>query len=140
MSQEIQSSPDVQSRKWRPALTWLLSIVAWLIIVGIAVLIAWPRAHDVEGQESPAAAMARLMTQQLQARYLVAAADFFQMNKSQFADAAQTLNVGPVDQRLRAVVVTGEVAGPKAAWEQLQELQSKIEAQGVVLTAEQSEV
>ena len=44
---------------------------------------------------------------------------------------AKKLNTGSVGQRLRAVIVTGELAGPEEAVEQLHRLDERLAEQGI---------
>ncbi|HET6884168.1 MAG TPA: type II CAAX endopeptidase family protein [Pirellulales bacterium] len=93
--------------------------IAWGVIVAVAVWIIWH--HSQEDPPAKKAAEQRLFgpIADWQARYLVGAAKLFPEKEGrQFATAAPVDN-GPIEQRLRAVVVVGEISGPQEATEKL---------------------
>ncbi|MGH7136261.1 MAG: lysostaphin resistance A-like protein, partial [Pirellulales bacterium] len=97
--------------------------IAWCVIVGVATLVIWR--HGQPDRREKRFIENRLLSviSDWQARYLVGAAKLFPDKESQqFADAA-AVDSGPMDQRLRGVVVVGEISGPKAAAEKLDAVQ-----------------
>jgi membrane protease YdiL (CAAX protease family) len=56
-----------------------------------------------------------------------------------YADA-RDLNTGPVEQRLRFVVLAGELAGPQRAQEQLDALSRRLDAAGKTMTPAETDV
>src|SRR5262249_42999434 len=69
--------------------------------------------------------MAKVQEHQL--RYLVGAANLLKRDP-QLYEQAKLLNTGPVRQRLRFVVVAGELAGPEEALRQLEKLRARLRA------------
>src|SRR5690242_5602547 len=74
---------------------------------------------------------------ELQARYLVGAKSLLNGPGKDLYEHAKALNNGPVDRRLRFVVLAGELAGPEEALTQLNELDAKLVKAGVNETPEQ---
>src|SRR5207253_3421046 len=72
---------------------------------------------------------AGVVTLQLQARYIVGAAQF--TSKSAFESEALKLNNGPIQRRLRVIILVGELAGPVRAEELLSDLESQIAKQAI---------
>lgn len=103
--------------------------IAWCVIVVVAALVIWR--HGQPDRREKQVIENRLLARvgDWQSRYLVGAAKMFpQKESSQFADAAP-VDSGPIDQRLRAVAVVGEISGAKAAAAKLRAVQNQIERQ-----------
>ncbi len=110
------------SRRGRP---W----IAWCVIVGVAGFVVWQNSQP--GPQAKRAVGNRLLgvVADWQVRYLVGAARTFpQQASKQFADAAP-VDSGPIEQRLRNVVVAGEISGPKAAAKKLERLDKTLQKQ-----------
>ncbi|MHB1421904.1 MAG: CPBP family intramembrane glutamic endopeptidase [Gemmataceae bacterium] len=117
---KTEMPPCVSSpRKGRP-------LLAWLIILGVVVFILW-RYQTAEPREQQ---RYDLVTVRLQGRYLVGLAELYERfqganNSSRAAmyqQAKDSLNRGTYAQRLRFVVLAGELKGPDEAREQLRQL------------------
>jgi membrane protease YdiL (CAAX protease family) len=78
----------------------------------------------------------RLM--QIQARYFVGAKDLFHIPGKDLYEQSNGMNSGRVEQRLRFVVLAGELAGPAEARGQLDQLDAKLKEAGVEETPEQA--
>ncbi|MBY0528095.1 MAG: CPBP family intramembrane metalloprotease [Gemmataceae bacterium] len=114
-------------------------ILAWIVVLALVGFIVWHRARPVPQGES--ANRYAGMVVQMQSRYLVGAAEFLRALGQPPADlAVQTaaLNTGPIDQRLRVAAVTGELAGPQAALDQLDDLERRLANQSLNPNAEQA--
>ncbi len=96
--------------------------LAWLVIAGCVVFTAWSQMQRSERTASPEADRQGLVVMQLQARYLVGLADLLKQNQTQLAAQAELLNTGGVGQRLRYVVLIGELQGPAQGREAAQRL------------------
>jgi membrane protease YdiL (CAAX protease family) len=115
------------------------TVLAWIAIVLLVGLVLYM--HTREGPAAiPAPGEAvdvRLM--ELQARYFVGAKSFFpQQGKELYDKAEETLDTGPLDQRLRFVVLAGELGGAAEARAQLRVLSAKLLQAGVKETPEQA--
>jgi membrane protease YdiL (CAAX protease family) len=115
------------------------TVLAWIVIVVLVGLVLY--LHTVPRLDAPAApgenVDVRLM--ELQARYFVGAKSFFpQQGKELYDKAEETLNTGPLDRRLRFVVLSGELAGAAEARAQLNALPAKLLQAGVEETAKQA--
>ncbi|HYV37735.1 MAG TPA: type II CAAX endopeptidase family protein [Gemmataceae bacterium] len=133
--------PPEPRRRW----TWValtMGILAWCVIIVVATAIAAGERNSEEklgetaGKES-----INLLTMRAQARYLLGARDtlsqFSPGSEHQIAAQVNTLNVGPLDQRLRYVVLVGELQGPDAAVKALDDLDALIARNNAKLTQEQ---
>src|SRR6516164_6865211 len=85
-------------------------ILAWIVIIGLVVFLYARQAHLSEERASSPNDQTDALTMQLQARYLVGAAQFTE--KSAFESQIVALNTGPVSRRLRAIILIGEISGP----------------------------
>jgi membrane protease YdiL (CAAX protease family) len=124
---DLPPPPAPPPRKGRP-------VLAWLVIVGVIVFLQW------RNREAPAALLETLdlVTMQMQARYLVGAANLpVPGGKPQelYKQAETTLNRGGYGQRLRFAAVAGELAGPAKARERLRLLE-QARAEGKVHPSE----
>jgi len=99
--------------------------IAWCVIVAMAALVIWRHGQPDRREKRFIENRLLSVVSDWQARYLVGAAKLFPDKESkQFADAAP-VGSGPIDQRLRSVVVVGEISGPKSAAEKLNTVQAK---------------
>lgn len=105
-------------RKGRP-------LLAWCLILAAVAFILW-RYSTTSLQDRQ---RYDLVTMRLQGRYLVGMAEFLgrrKINRYQiYAEARQSLNRGTYAQRLRFVVLAGELQDPGEALEELQQLDDK---------------
>jgi membrane protease YdiL (CAAX protease family) len=123
--------PPPTYRRGRPLLAWLVIV----IIVGLILTagsIRPSRAKTAVQQHKQ-----QLRLEDVQIRYLVGANEFLkalgQPRQDLYAQARSALK-GPIDQRLRLVVIGGELQGPEEALQQLDQLQNE---KGSELTTEQ---
>jgi membrane protease YdiL (CAAX protease family) len=121
-------------RRGRPVLAWIAIVLLVVLMVGMQMAPA-PSAAPETGDQ------AALVLVQLQGRLLVGAAalEGKEQSKELFAQA-ESLNHGPLDQRLRFLVLAGELAGPQEAQKQLRELNEKLAANHVHPTPEETEL
>ena len=108
---EPEPVPPPRRRSW----AWL----AWLVIAGLCGYVVFLR--DSAGEKA-AAADDRLGTSlvKVQGRYLVGAEDVLRTRFS--SESVQGFRKGSVDQRLRFIVLAGELAGPAKALQELEGL------------------
>jgi membrane protease YdiL (CAAX protease family) len=117
---EAPSSPLPTRKGW--------PLLAWLVILAAVGFILWRHAApDRVNQER-----FDLLVMRLQARYLVGLSASPQsspfgpnMRETLFAEAKNNLNRGTYAQRLRFVVLAGELKGPAEARQQLSQLQAR---------------
>jgi membrane protease YdiL (CAAX protease family) len=104
------------------------TIAAW-IAIGLLVAVAAAGQRWRPRNDQPATAGKPgedLAVFNLQARYMVGAASMMPHTASGLYRQAQALDTGSVDQRVRFVVLAGELAGPQQALAKLDELDGKI--------------
>jgi membrane protease YdiL (CAAX protease family) len=108
---------------------WVWTFLAWLVIAGVVGLVI---VRNALHKSSPAAAMVEgLVTIQMQGRYLVGAANLGLPGanpRSLYEQARDSLDHGSYSQRLRFVVLAGELAGPDEALESLDRLEADRES------------
>jgi membrane protease YdiL (CAAX protease family) len=104
------------------------TIAAWIAIgLLVAVAAAGQRWRPRDDQPATAGKPGEdLAVFNLQARNMVGAASMMPHSASDLYRQAQALDTGSVDQRVRFVVLAGELAGPQQALAKLDELDGKI--------------
>jgi membrane protease YdiL (CAAX protease family) len=112
--------------------------VAWVVILGIVGVEAFG-GHFVPASAQTAARDERmgLLVMRMQARYLVGAQATF--HPPGMYEQAKLLNTGPVGQRLRFVVLAGELRGPQEAHRQLRKLDVALAKNGRTYTPRQAD-
>jgi hypothetical protein len=116
-AEPLTPQPVIPERKGHPVIAWIVICLCIGIVLAPRFL---PAAQEEQKDETVS-----LVTIKMQAKYLVGLTTFLGKN-SAFAGQAKALNTGPIDQRLRAIVLEAELSGPKAALDALKELQDKI--------------
>jgi membrane protease YdiL (CAAX protease family) len=106
-------------------------LLAWLGILGLVVLTIWhpwvSRFEEAGGHGSKAA---DLLALRIQGQYAVGAGGLFPAGeRSKLYEQLKSLNKGSVGERLRFVVLAGELVGPEEARKQLQDLQAMMDRQ-----------
>jgi membrane protease YdiL (CAAX protease family) len=111
--------------------------VAWVVILGIVSVEAFG-GYFVPASAQAAARDERLglVVMRMQARYLVGAEVTF--HPPGMYEQAKLLNTGTVGQRLRFVVLAGELRGPKEAHHQLRQLDVALAKKGRTYTPPQA--
>src|SRR5262245_40237850 len=108
--------PVTPQKKGRPFLAWTVIVVAVLFIVLLHNEVGWfrdlARVLDPGADASEGSDAASSMVMRMQARYLVGAADWLPIYRQPLYAQARAWNTGPVEERLRYVVLAGELAGP----------------------------
>ncbi len=103
-------------------------LVAWgviLVVIGL-VLLRNAREHLQEAASSGAADEPRnQVLLEMTGRYDVAAGNIFPAIKGELYRQLETFNTGPLNDRLRFVVLTGELRGPDEALQQLDALRQQ---------------
>src|SRR5438552_9734729 len=124
-------APNVPDRVYGPPPPWwtrirpvavALAVLAWAVVATLVFLIAalQPAARESTA-ETAAANKLNLYLLRTQARYMLGVRELFAgfSNDQQTYTQAQALNTGSIDQRLRFVVLAGELQGPDEALKQL---------------------
>jgi len=104
-------------------------ILAWSAIVVLVAGIYFLQTYRSEKRAAADNDQAGVVTLQLQARYIVGAAQF--TSKSAFESEALKLNNGPIQRRLRVIILEGELADPARAEELFSDLESQIAKQAI---------
>jgi membrane protease YdiL (CAAX protease family) len=114
---------------------WVWAALAWIVILAI---MGWGVLAKYVLVEPPQAAARDerlgLVTMRMQARYYVGA---HTVAGSPLYEQAKALNTGPVSQRLRFIVLAGELRDPIEARQQLWHLDAALARKGLTYTPEQ---
>ncbi|QDU98174.1 type II CAAX endopeptidase family protein [Lignipirellula cremea] len=138
-----------------PGINWSLSGKLWagvswgviLVIVGLFLFSPYRRAANLdpleeaaeEAPESPHSTPDSVVFE-LQAKYLVGAGQLPGISKEElFQEGRRLFNSGPMDRRFRFITLTGEMAGPTAALEELSSLQELLKKHQHRLTEQEQE-
>jgi membrane protease YdiL (CAAX protease family) len=125
--------PVAPQKKGRP-------VLAWIVIVALVGLIVWQ--HNAAPPAGSSESVAEDIDVRIMGRYLVGLKDLSKLAgkdiSKELYDSAKSLNTGPLDRRLRFVVLAGELAGPQEAQAQLEQIEGKRAEEGVQKTAEQA--
>ncbi|MBM83601.1 MAG: hypothetical protein CMJ78_23835 [Planctomycetaceae bacterium] len=120
---EEPAEPETQRRG--------LSFVAWFVIILVAGTVVFlqhgtapPKQEKAEGEQTQESLQLYMM--ELQGKYLVGVAQLDENQKKTLYQSAGPMNSGPVVNRLRFVVLAGELMGPKESLTQLATLQDKL--------------
>jgi membrane protease YdiL (CAAX protease family) len=127
-----------------PRWGWVTTALAWLVILGLAGLMAvLVRRQEQLRAESGEDSLGLLHSREV-GRFLVGSKAVVAAagTKQPPADAEQvkTLNTGTVEQRLRYLVTVGELLGPAKVLEEIDALQLRMKAQGVEPTKKQTQL
>ena len=112
-------------------------LIAWLVVIGVtgfSVAATQMQHADPDANESEQIQLAIL---EMQARYFVGAADLSGPSKIQLADQAKLFYRGSLKERLAASILLGELAGPTAALDQLESLDTALLESEISLTEEE---
>src|SRR5205807_394612 len=116
-AEPLTPQPAILERKGHPIIAWIVICLCVAFILRQQFL---PAAQGEQQDETIS-----LINMKMQAKYLVGCGALLGKNAA-FAGQAKNLNTGPIDQRLRAIVLEGELSGPKAALDALKDLQNRI--------------
>jgi membrane protease YdiL (CAAX protease family) len=118
----------------------LLAGGAWLLIVAFVVgNVVLNQLAKETPREAAAEGSLNLYLMRAQSRYLLGTSEWGSgVNKHElYVQAQTTLNTGPVEQRLRFIVMAGELEGPEEALLQLRELRKRLRANKIQPTKDQ---
>lgn len=115
-------------------------IVAWIIILALVMLMVFAPRSEPEAADPVAGGGIGQTVMEMQSKYLVGAAEMPGGDGAQFFQQAQALNTGPIDNRLRFVVLAGELADASEAVEQLDRLSKQLESSHTEPTADHAKI
>jgi membrane protease YdiL (CAAX protease family) len=102
-------------------------LLAWAVIVGVVAFLLWRSWATRQAAGEDRGERASSIVLRLQGRYVVGAAGFVPAgDRKKLYDQLTSLNTGPVRQRLRFVVLAGELQGPDEALRQLDGLRARL--------------
>ena len=117
-----------------------MPIIAWIVIIALVSFIVL-RGREIPETESSGQSQIAERAFEFQCKYLVGAASFAAGTGQQLYDQVATqLNTGPVSNRIRFVILAGELVGAGEADQKLAELQEAIDKHDVELTATEETV
>lgn len=107
------------------------AVAAWVVIIAVSGGMFYLQSVGGEKarQENTTSGFTLRMLE-IQGKYIVATSSSFGMDREQAYEQSKPINQGPIDVRLRFVVLAGELAGAEEALTQLDELQRLIEQRG----------
>jgi membrane protease YdiL (CAAX protease family) len=115
-------------------------ILAWIVIILLVALVVWQHMSPPPAAATAATEGFDLQIMQMQARYLVGAKNLFNLPGQDLYAQAKGLNTGTLEQRLRFIILAGELEGPAEARAQLKQLDAKLVQAGIQETPEQAEL
>ncbi|TMQ33512.1 MAG: hypothetical protein E6K70_12705 [Planctomycetota bacterium] len=121
-----------ERRKGQPVIAWIVIFLCCAFILATHYLPDLKNKNLQEG--GPTSTVV-----ELQARYLVGAGELLNARPAMYAQA-KALDTGPVEQRLRFIVVAGELVGPDEALQRIKGLRQRLRDNGVELTPKQDEL
>jgi membrane protease YdiL (CAAX protease family) len=130
------AAPPLPTLPPRRGVAWLAWLVI-LLVVGFELL--WPRLRPGKPKADGPDAARRILAD-VQVRQIVGWAEVFGQRAALYAEAKKTLDTGPVEERLRFVVLAGELEGPDEALAQLQRLRDQAAQQGIETTEDERAV
>jgi membrane protease YdiL (CAAX protease family) len=143
MSAPSEATPPAETPAIRKQSKGQLALIWAAIIAGVGFML-WYRTHHPVEYTPDEAEQAAYVVMQMQARYLVGATELLNLmaekspglqgmmgTKQSLYSQAESLNTGPIGQRLRFIPLAGELAGPGEALKQLRLLEEKAGGDGV---------
>lgn len=112
------------------------TVLAWIGIVFLVGLVLWLHTVSPPAAAPPSGPGLDVRLMQMQARYLVGLKDLGAPGKDLYAQA-KAMNSGRVEQRLRFVILAGELEGAAEARAQLRQLEDKLTKANLEKTPEQ---
>jgi membrane protease YdiL (CAAX protease family) len=138
--------PPPPPRNWGVDVT--LAVLAWAVVVGLVLFARFPHAAPREFTPpavQPPAGMkpppdARDVILSFQCRAILGLKELtMPAQKAQVVHDAEMLNTGPVNQRLRAIVLLADLDGPERGTQLLQDLDRQLREAGHWYSGEQAE-
>jgi membrane protease YdiL (CAAX protease family) len=139
LADEAESVPP---RRFYPV-AFFLALAAWGLVVVLVVAAAIRASLDTAEAAEPSSPDKdiHIYLFRTQARYIVGTHEWFKgqpaASKEQMFEQAKSLFAGTINQRLRFVVLAGELAGPDEALDYLKKLDDLVEKNNTAYTPEQ---
>ena len=115
--------------------------LAWAAIAACTILTVYAQNNtELPADDARAGNLTRDAMLDFQGRYWVAAAELARREGVELETGLEFLDSGDPSQRLRYLVLLGELEGPKRALEELEELRGRLREAGVELTEKQAAV
>lgn len=115
-------------------------VLAWIVIAGCVLAVFAYQYERGKGPEHEAAPQQALGGMRTQGRYLLGSSEMVKQQGQDPAKQAAALDTGGFDQRLRYVILIGELSGPERAREQLRKLDEWVGRQKVELSPTQKQL
>ncbi|HZT82505.1 MAG TPA: hypothetical protein VFA26_19915, partial [Gemmataceae bacterium] len=132
-AEPVPPTPPLPPRRGVAWLAWLVI----LLVVGFEVV--WPHLRRARERVGGPDTAERVLAE-VQVRQVVGWADLFDNRPLLYAEAKKSMDTGPVADRLRFLVVAGELQGPGEALTQLGQLEQRLQQQRIEPTEEQRTV
>lgn len=117
------------------------AVPAWIVIVLVSGGMFYLQSNSgKKGQQEGTTSSFMLRMLEVQGKYVVASSNKFGMDRERAFEQSKAINHGPIDVRLRYVVLAGELAGAEEALNQLDELQRQIEQRSKHTTETQQQL
>jgi len=131
MPETVTNSPPDPLVPPKRGVAWLAWVVI-LLIVGFQFF--WPRLRPVRPKAAGEDRVQRVL-ESVQVRQLVGMAEVLGQRPALYVEAKKALDTGPVADRLRFIVLAGELMGPDEALDQLRQLGEQTAQQGIEMNA-----
>jgi membrane protease YdiL (CAAX protease family) len=142
MHDSIAPSPILAQTPPGRLISWP-TLMAWIVIAGTAGFEA-TRSYFIPAEEEAKERSAALLVES-QGRMMLGLTELLPTgkgpeNRQEIRQSLQSLNTGPLPQRFRHVVLTGELAGPAAALDELNDLDVRVGKRNITPTEDQQKV
>jgi membrane protease YdiL (CAAX protease family) len=138
MNDPIAPSPVLADTPPGRLFSWP-TLLAWLVIAGTAGFEA-TRGYFIPKEEEAKERSAALIVES-QGRTMIGMSEFLpRANGQEIQQSLQSLNTGPLPQRYRHVVLTGELVGPTEALKELDDLDQRVSQRNIKPTETQRKI
>ena len=142
MNDSITSSPVLADAPPKRLVSWP-TVIAWVVIAATAGFEAtrgyfFP--EDEVGKERSAALIVESQGRTMLGMTEIAPGAKGPAHRFEIQQSLKSLNTGPLPQRYRHIVLTGELAGPEAALEELNDLDRRVGERNIQPTKQQQKI
>lgn len=104
---------------------WITTVISWVVILALVVLVVWGQTRR-ENRSAEGESKLDYTVFELQARNILGANELLPGYSKDFYQQAKPLNRGPLGERLRFIVIAGDLAGPGEARKKLGQIRDQL--------------